>query len=74
MLVFKRILIFIILFVVGVLLIKYREQIAKIVGKNDLAEKYLGAGGTYNLWVIIGIITTIAGAMVLLGKCTNLGI
>jgi len=74
MLIFKRIIILIVLFVVGIYVIKYREKIAHTVGKNDLAEKYLGAGGTYNMWVIIGIITIFAGAMILLGKCSNLGL
>ena len=50
-------------------MVKYRERIVRIVGKSDLAEKYLGLGGSYNMWVIIGMITMFVGAMILLGKC-----
>lgn len=72
MLFIKRLILFIIFFVLGVLIVKYREKIVRIIGKNDLAEKYLGMGGTYNMWVIIGIISMFIGAMILLGKCSYL--
>lgn len=74
MLIFQRIIIFIVLFIIGILMVKYREKIVFTVGKNDIAEKYLGMGGTYNMWVLIGIITIIVGTMILLGKCAYMGI
>ena len=69
MLFFKRFIAFIIFIIIGYLMVKYRERIVRIVGKSDLAEKYLGLGGSYNMWVIIGMITMFVGAMILLGKC-----
>jgi len=33
--------------------IRYRLQMVQFFGKNDWAEKYLG--GSYNLWVLIGV-------------------
>jgi hypothetical protein len=74
MLVFTRIMIFIALFALGILMVVYRERIVNTIGKNDIAERYLGMGGTYNMWVIIGIITIIIGTMILLGKCSYMGI
>ena len=67
---FIRILLFIFCFAAGVIMVKYREKFARTFGKNDLAEKYLGAGGTYNMWVIIGIIAIFIGATILVGKCS----
>jgi hypothetical protein len=55
-------------------MVVYRERIVNTIGKNDIAERYLGMGGTYNMWVIIGIITIIIGTMILLGKCSYMGI
>lgn len=39
----------------AVIIIRYREQIVRIVGKNSYAERYLGQGGTYTFWVIFAI-------------------
>lgn len=74
MLLLKRFLLFLLFFVIGVLMVKYRERIVRIVGKSDLAEKYLGLGGTYNMWVIIGIITIFIGAMIFIGRCSYMGL
>ena len=38
------------------LIVKYREQIVEMTGKFSWAEKYLGRGGTYNAYVLLGII------------------
>jgi len=74
MLTIKRLIIFIIMLIAGVLIIKYREKVARIFGKNDLAEKYLGMGGTYVMWVIIGVIVMIVGTSIMLGKCSYMGL
>jgi len=47
------------LFVVGVLIMKYSVQITdQFSGKIDMAEKYLGSGigaGTYTWWKLFGL-------------------
>lgn len=72
--VFIRIILFIVALVLGYLMIKYRERIVRTVGKNDLAERYLGMGGTYNMWVILGAIVMVVGTMILLGKLAFVGL
>lgn len=47
---------FLISIIVGILVLKYTEAIVRTFGKNVYAEQYLGAGGTYNMWKIIGIL------------------
>jgi len=66
--VFTKILLFLLFEALGVAMITYREKIVRMIGKNDYAEKYLGAGGTYNMWSIIGMITMFVGLMILMGK------
>jgi len=73
MLFIKRLIVFILMFVLGVLMVKYRERIVRMIGKSDLAEKYLGIGGTYTMWIFIGVIVMFVGAMILLGKCSYAG-
>lgn len=50
----KKFLISILGIAAGMLLIKYRESVYRMTGKNPWAEKYLGQGGTITLLVIIG--------------------
>lgn len=42
--------------IAGVSMIKYRERIVRIVGKTYYAEKYLGGGGSYTMWILLGIV------------------
>lgn len=46
---------FILAVIVAVLIMKYTDPIVRLVGKNDLAEKYLGMGGTYTMWKLIAL-------------------
>ena len=71
---FIRLILFILAWVIGLVIIKYREPITRTIGKNDLAEKYLGAGGTYNMWIIIGALVMIIGLLILLGNLAFLGL
>ncbi len=71
---FTRLVLFIIFNVGGIALIFYREKVVRIFGKNDIAERYLGAGGSYNMWVLIGMACMIVGLLIILGKMTFLGI
>ncbi len=51
-----RVLAFIIGVPVGLLIIIYREPLKRITGNIDFAENYLGSGGTYTLFILIGIL------------------
>lgn len=52
-------LLFLLAVVVGILIMKYTEPIVRTVGMNDLAEKYLGAGGTYTMWRLLAVLLII---------------
>lgn len=54
-----KILVFIVGFAVGVGLIKYNYQMTHLFGHNSLAEQYLGTGGTYTMWKLLGLIAII---------------
>lgn len=51
----------------GILIIIYRYQLKQFTGNIAWAEQYLGSGGTYNLFVIIGIAVGILSLMYGLG-------
>ncbi len=40
----------------GFLLLTHSYQITQIFGHQEFAERYLGAGGTYTMWKLFGII------------------
>jgi hypothetical protein len=47
-----------IVFVIGILLMRYTVQVTNMTGKLDWAEKYLGGGllaGTYTWWRLCGL-------------------
>lgn len=41
---------------VGTALIKYSYQMTHLFGRNSLAEQYLGNGGTYTMWRLLGVV------------------
>jgi len=43
----------------GILLIRFSYQLTQMIGYNDLAEKYLGSGGTYTMWKLVGLLVII---------------
>jgi hypothetical protein len=51
----------------GAVIVKFTGPIARTVGQNDLAERYLGMGGTYTMWTLIGVGLIIASFFVLTG-------
>jgi hypothetical protein len=51
----------------GFVIMIYRAQIKNFTGKIDWAEQYMGAGGTYNLYIIIGLVVSIVSLMYALG-------
>lgn len=64
---FGKIVFFIIMLVIGLAILKYTEPVVRTFGKNSLAEKHLGYGGTYSMWKIIAVIGIIVGFLYLTG-------
>lgn len=54
-----KILILVVGLATGTALIKYNFQLTQIFGHNSLAEQYLGNGGTYTMWRLLGVILII---------------
>jgi len=63
MIIIIPLLIFILGLGVGTGLIKYSYQLTQLFGHNSLAEQYLGNGGTYTMWRLLGLVV-IVGAIV----------
>lgn len=45
--------------VAGVLMMRYNFELTRMVGHNYYAERYLGDGGTYTMWKLLGLITVV---------------
>jgi hypothetical protein len=56
-----------VLIVVGVAMIKYNRQITNSFFRSQAAEKYMGAGGSYLLWLMIGLVLVVIGIISLFG-------
>ncbi|OGD56507.1 hypothetical protein A2V71_02390 [Candidatus Berkelbacteria bacterium RBG_13_40_8] len=65
--VFVKILVLIAAIFAGILIIKYRERIVRIFGKAEWAEKYLGMGGTYTMWILIALFFIVLALIWLMG-------
>lgn len=63
----NRIIVAIIGFPLSFLLIIYRARIKQFTGSVGFAEKYLGAGGTYTLYIILGVLVFIFTLMYITG-------
>ncbi|MGA2666528.1 MAG: hypothetical protein ABSE91_00365 [Patescibacteria group bacterium] len=55
----EKVLIFLACTALGLLILMYTEPIVRMFGKMDWAEIRLGAGSTYTVWKLIGIILII---------------
>lgn len=53
--------------VAGIYFIKNYEKMVRMVGKNEWAEKVSG-GGSYNMWIIIGVVIIIISFLFLIGQ------
>jgi hypothetical protein len=51
----------------GLLAIKYRERIQYVTGDVAFAEKYLGTGGTFTLYLLVGSATVILSILFMTG-------
>ncbi len=54
--VFAKILVFLICLGIALLILKYTERLVRTIGKMYWAEKYLGPGGTYSAWKLIAVL------------------
>ncbi len=57
--IFTRLILLVGSFVVAYFILKYREQLVRMVGKNYYAERFLGSGGTYNMWILLAVLLVI---------------
>ncbi len=52
----------------GFVVMIYRYQLKQFTGNIAWAEQYLGAGGTYNLFILIGFFLSVLSLMYALGS------
>lgn len=52
----EKFFVLLIAFTLGVLIVRYCEPIVRTIGHSAWAEQHLGAGGSYMMWKIIGIL------------------
>lgn len=43
----------------GTAMLTHSYQLTQLFGYNSLAERYLGTGGTYSMWKILGAVAII---------------
>lgn len=65
--VFIKILVLLATIGLAVLILKYKERVVRMVGKNEYAERYLGQGGTYTFWILLSILLIIIATFWLVG-------
>lgn len=53
--------------VIGIAVLRYREQIRDFLGNIDFAEEYLGQGGTWTFINIMGILIPVLSIMYMFG-------
>lgn len=66
--VLTRVIILILSFLAGLGLIRYAEPIVRSVGHMDWAERTFGAGGSYTVWKIAGVVVIIVGFLYAIGR------
>ncbi len=64
---FSRLIVFIFSFIGGLLIMRHKLSIVKIIGKSSWAERNLGAGGTYSMWSLIGVAIILIGFLYFMG-------
>lgn len=58
-----RILVGLLVSILGFLMIVYRERLKGVTGDIGFAEQYLGGGGTYTFYLILGVVLFVMGLM-----------
>ena len=56
---FIKFLVLVIGFGAGVAFLKYSYQMTHLFGHNSWAETYLGSGGTYTMWRLLGVVVVL---------------
>ena len=64
----KKFIVALIGFPLAFVIIYYRAKIKEFTGDIDFAERHLGAGGTYTLIFLIGVLTFIVTLMYVTGS------
>ena len=64
---FTKIIVFVLSVVLCIAILKYRERIVRMVGKNEFAERYLGPGGSYTFWVLFAILIVVIATIWMVG-------
>jgi len=59
MVIIGKIIVLIISIIACIFVIRYRLQMVEFFGKASWAERYLGSGGSYTMWILIGIIMVV---------------
>jgi len=49
--------------IAGFLLIVYRERVRGVTGDIGFAEQYIGSGGTYTFYLLLGVVIFFGGLM-----------
>lgn len=44
----------------GIIILRYHFQLTQLFGHNEYAERYIGSGGTYLMWKILGVVVIVA--------------
>ena len=65
--VFVKILVLIAAVILAVFIVRYRLQVVQMFGKNSYAERYLGPGGTFTLWILIALLLVVLALIWLVG-------
>lgn len=56
----------------GFIIMIFRYQIKQFTGPIAWAEQYMGSGGTYNLYIVVGLVISIVALMYALGSLQDL--
>lgn len=63
-----RFVVFVISFAAGLWFIRNAEFMVRTFGQFDWAERWLGAGGSYSAWKLIGVLAIILGFLYAVGQ------
>lgn len=58
-----KIVVLVVGFAAGFAMLTHSYQLTHLFGYNSLAERYLGTGGTYSMWKILGALAIIGSVL-----------
>ena len=56
----------------GFVIMIFRFQLKQFTGSIGWAEQYMGSGGTYNLYILVGFLTAVFSFMYALGTLQDI--